>query len=214
MEHIGADTSELLKRRETEFLRLLGEVKDIYLGMHFCFDKLLIVNRKLDLVQVETTAEMLTAHTPCAEEEKDFYNELYCSIILYLYAECNVEDRIILSVLKIADTIFKEENDHLFDQTTFGIMLSDAREHSHKGNEKIAYNALILHQNKFEQLYNNSGSLINVYATVKKALNDFVDTNGFSCLMHDQIFQKAIYNLQIAKIDALYEMGLSSEWDA
>lgn len=181
-----------ISEKEQNILFLIKSIKDIYLGMRYSLDHLFLRNRRIDLERINQITEEITSYTDCAVDLKPYFHSLYKCMIFFLYAECTSSDRIVLSLVKLGETVYKESDEHIFCKITFGIMIDDAKKNAHHGIEKVAYEHLCNEANILSELHDTAHNLPDVYSVVKKAVENYVDLNGISCLLDDETYQQAV----------------------
>lgn len=196
----------LLKQREQDFLALINSIKEVYLGLYCSLDDLFFSGQKLDVSAVEQVVKQIVQNI---DDNQEFYESLILAFIYFLYAECNADDRVFGSILKLANTVYKENEADEFDKTTFGIMVADASQRKRLlPFERVAVKNVIKETEKLDKLYSELQNLTDAYSKIKKALEKFLDYAGISCLKDEEQYQTVMNKLRTVKVDAMYLMEM------
>lgn len=180
---------EKIAEREQQLLTLVDELKNACFGLYLSLDEKLLVNHECN---EDAVLNLVDGFLDYAEEDDadalDLYQSFYKSAIYFLYAECNWDDRIWLSIRKIAKT-FVNSGDSDFEDTVFGIMCETAKKRTHYGAEKVAYELMLKELPNLEKRYNavKDGDRLN--KKIKKMTERYMDANGITCLTKNDAYQ-------------------------
>ena len=209
-----------IKKRQSEISGILLDIRNVYTGLHTPLNQLIMKRRRIDITSVDNVVAELLHYTECGDEMKNFYAELYKTAILYLYAQgFRPSDMIILSIWKIAATFHLDSTRRYFENTPFGIMLSDLWEkpemakQRRTSDDRIVYDVLKEHASRLEEVYNAIKGRFAADNTTRNALEIYAATHGWGCLNDPVLYDKVRSNIVSSRLDAQYEMRKGSEND-
>ena len=202
-EKLSSEKIDLMRRRQNDIMECIHSLRDIAFGFHTSMDPFFLRHRELDLDCIRKTALDLTALTECTDGEKPFYESFYTASLLYLYAECNADDRIFVSLVKLAGTLSKESPDFSFDKTTFGIMVDMSTENSHRGMDLVAHTHFMETVSGLRDLFQALPALSGLDTTVHAAVREYLLRNGLSPSSSDALQARLMEDLHRARWDLL-----------
>lgn len=205
---------ERIKELQDEMRDLLSDIRSVYTGLYYPVNTIIMENDcQLSVEAVTKVVDELMLYTECPEEMNDFYRELYIASFLYLYTvQLNADDMILLSVWKIAATFTHDMTRSYFENTPFGIMLSDiwsGREdvETHvTGDGQPFVVVLRRHAERLEKLYNDIKECFSAGDIIRSALEIYTVRHGLSAFCSEGSYNIAVSSLRSALWDARYEM--------
>lgn len=193
-----------MKRREN-IESSLEWIRQVCLGLRFPLDELLLKGKRFMDDKCMDMAEELAGYT--GQENQILYRCLFAEILFFLYAACNKEDRVAISVIKIAET-FVDQEPCKFEKTIFAEMIRSVPIHKYGAMEKKAYSLLSNELSRLEAEFDYKIVPKEIPSVVKSALQCFLDVNGLSCTGDEDKYHMADRELRIAQAGVAGIMGL------
>ena len=210
---------EEIKRRQTDLVNNLNAIRNVLMGLEYPLDKMILKQNRLDSALIDSVIDEILLYTECVEEMEQFYRELYYCAILYLYTvDLRKSDIILLSVFKIAATFDYETTKNYFNDTTFGIMLSDIWDGSESvkmgvmTDEQSVSIVLKQHATHLERIYDNINSQFSAADVVRNAIEIYAAVHGWSTLSNEVKYNSAISSIINAQHDAQFLMRKGSDF--
>ena len=189
---------EIFMKRKNEIHDLCGRIEGILSGYEYPLSKIVILDGEFSASAVSQIAsDLVEGSSELGEKGKAISKSFFECAIAYLFSECNEDDRITLSLFKLAKAFESCLNYKDFSGTTFGIMIDDARSARHYTKiEEDAFGTLLIAADTLEKLF-ASYDVENESALNLNALIDqYIIEQGFHCFDSDEKFQGALFELR------------------
>ena len=147
---------------------------------------------------IKTLADELMNISPSDDSVKnnkyEFYHTFYTTVLIYLYRNCNQDDWIFDSFLKLADTVEKESKE---EESTFDIIISTTDNGS---TNEPSYKSMIEHYNSFNELFDDCYDK-SFYDNVKKTIYEYLkdksiyydyDKANEICMLYEMVEKKVV----------------------
>lgn len=189
--------TEKIDVRKKEITRLCTRVQGILFGKEYSLSKVIICDDDFcEEAVVEFVEKIIRSVEPQNASEVPLVRSFLETVVCYLFSECNEEDRIFGSLYKIA-AVFSRDCGCQFDDSTFGIMISNACQSRHYGNiDKKAFAHLTQKASVLRNNYSSAISGTSLPVDIDKYLDAFVLRYNISCLTDDDKYQRAIHEIE------------------
>lgn len=189
---------ELFVRRKNTIHDLCTRVENILSGYEYPLSKMVVIDGEFSSsTVVQIASDIVEKGQGLSELNKAISKSFFECAIAYLFSECNEDDRIVLSLFKLAKAFEACLDYQDFSGTTFGIMIDDAKSARHYSKiEEDAFCMLLHSANKLEELfvgYRLKGdSSLNLNALIEQYIMD----QGLHCFDNDEKFNGALLELR------------------
>lgn len=203
---------EEMKRKEDELLKKLEELKHICFGMYAKIIPPEVHEHSpkniLDFV-VKGISDSITRESINVEEaEREtvlFYTAFFQTSIYYLLATCSVEDQILLSLRKLADTFNTVERISL-NKTAFYILIDEVFLHTRNTHQEAHAQQCKQYYQEFERYYEQQMIPADFRRNVRNGVNTYADKNGYSCISSKQKYLDISKLINTACNDAYFSV--------
>lgn len=177
---------------EKKVFDAIQELKDSIFGMNqpyigYCYDYSLENGHSLNIDRVDEFANALSETSKKVSVYDNHFSEVLPSFfrlsVLFLDAVCNPSDWIFVSIRKIAETVYKQDNDQ---QSTFDIMVEKSSIHRFAAKETF-----YKEYNHFNKCIHDV-EMTNFARCVKLTLECFIDEKELNPLADDDSIRAII----------------------
>lgn len=188
----------LFTERKNEIHALCDRIEGILSGHEYPLSKIVILDGEFSARDVSQIAsDIAEGNSELDEKGKAICKSFFECAIAYLFSECNEDDRIVLSLFKLAKAFESCLNYKVFSETTFGIMIDDARSARHFTKiEEDACHMLLNAADTLEELYSGydfeNASALNLNLLI----DQYIIEQGFHCFDSEEKYQGALIELR------------------
>lgn len=189
---------ELFVSRKNTIHELCNRIENVLSGNYYPLSKMVVINGEFSSNAVlQIASDIVENGAELNELGKAISKSFFECAIAFLFSECNENDRIVLSLFKLAKAFEDCLDFQDFSGTTFGIMIEDAKNARHYSKiEEDALSLLLQSASKLEELFIGYGIKNDSSLNLNTLIERYIVAQGLHCFDNDEKFNAALFELR------------------